>query len=258
MPTVYRRMHHDELDGPSWDGSRREAKLRILICSTPRSGSYLLCRQMINAGLGLPTEYLRPVTRTALSRRWSIPPGDDAAYFDEVEARRTGANGVFAAKVQWGQFERHPGLRERWLDRADLVVFLYRHDLVAQAVSWQLSLATGLWSFDDTRGPTMPGVTLEPSELTLRLAATLREHNRAWNAQIVASRRPALALRYETYVGAQSGLLQQLARRIGLRDDEWTMPPPEARDNRLPATIEEARSRLLAHARKAAADLASA
>ena len=245
-------MHHDDLDGPSWDGPRRDARRRILICSTPRSGSYLLCRQMINAGLGLPTEYLRHATRTALSERRAIEAGDDAAYFDEVEARRTSGIGVFAAKVQWGHYQRHRGLRERWLDRADLIVFLYRHDLIAQAVSWQVSLATGLWSFDDTPGPRAADVTLEPSEFTLRLAAILREHNRAWNALIVESGRPALAVRYETYVGAQADLLRELARRVGLGDGDWTVPPAEERDNRLPAEVEEARVRLRAHARNAA------
>src|SRR5215471_9792875 len=34
---------------------------KILIYSTPRSGSYLLCRHMINAGLGIPHEYFNPI-----------------------------------------------------------------------------------------------------------------------------------------------------------------------------------------------------
>ena len=66
--TVYRRMHHDEIDGREWDlPPRAEPPAhRVAICSTPRSGSYLLCRQMINAGIGLPHEYFRRRT----SRRW--------------------------------------------------------------------------------------------------------------------------------------------------------------------------------------------
>ena len=66
------------------------------------------------------------------------------------------------------------------------------------------------------------------------------------------SGRPALAVRYETYVGAQADLLRELARRVGLGDGDWTVPPAEERDNRLPAEVEEARVRLLAHARNAA------
>jgi len=79
-------MHHDELDLSAWDRPRRAdaPTRRLVICSTPRSGSYLLCRQMINAGLGLPTEYFRERTVECLGARWGVAPGDDDAYLDEL------------------------------------------------------------------------------------------------------------------------------------------------------------------------------
>ena len=108
-------MHHDELDRSEWDRPRRAdpPSRRLVICSTARSGSYLLCRQMINAGLGLPTEYFRERTVGRLRARWGLAPGDDDAYIDELEARRTTDNGVFAAKIQGPQFAAHPRVRER-------------------------------------------------------------------------------------------------------------------------------------------------
>jgi len=132
-------MHHDELDRSEWDRPRRAdaPARRLVICSTPRSGSYLLCRQMINAGLGLPTEYFRERTVGRLRARWGLAPGDDDAYVDELEARRTTDNGVFAAKIQGHQLAAHPRVRERLLERADVLVLLYRRDLLAQAVSWR-------------------------------------------------------------------------------------------------------------------------
>ncbi|HQU51097.1 MAG TPA: Stf0 family sulfotransferase [Casimicrobiaceae bacterium] len=246
-------MHHDELDRAEWDRPRPDGPVRrVLICSTPRSGSYLLCRQMINAGLGLPTEYLRKQTRTTLRTRWGTGVPGDLGYLDAVEEHRTTGNGVFGAKLQWRQCEQHPVTRERWLARADLVVFLVRDDLAAQAVSWQISLATGLWSFDHTRGPTESQVSLESSDVTLRLAGMLRQQNENWAALLAGLGRPVLAVHYERYVAAQGELLAEIAARLGLRPDEWTMPPPEGRDNRLPAEVEEARVRLLAHVRGAA------
>ncbi|GMU70743.1 MAG: hypothetical protein HS109_05615 [Burkholderiales bacterium] len=250
----YRRMHHDELDRPEWDRPRPQRPVRrVVICSTPRSGSYLLCRQMVNAGLGIPTEYLRAQTRTALRTRWRDGAPGDAGYLDAVEEHRTTGNGVFAAKLQWRQCEQHPASRERWLARADLLVFLLRDDLAAQAVSWQVSLATGLWSFDDTRGPTESQVSLEPSSITHRLARMLRQQNERWSALLSELGRPVLVVRYETYVRAQGELLRDIASRLGLRPDEWSMPPPEGRDNRLPADVEEARARLLDYVRGGAA-----
>jgi LPS sulfotransferase NodH len=251
-PMNYRRMHHDEIDAAAWDRPPRDAPPlgRVIICSTPRSGSYLLCRQMINAALGLPTEYFRPQTTAALGARWGVPAGDDGGYVDALESRRTTGNGLFAAKVQWQHQELHACVRERWLERADLLVFLYRSDLVAQAVSWQVSLATGLWSFDATPGPRMEGVTLERSDLTLGLARELRRQNLAWEGLLASLGRRVLKVPYETFVENQGALVSRLAADLAIPAGAWTLPPPEPRESRLPGEVEAARARLLAAARK--------
>ncbi|CAG0992631.1 hypothetical protein BURK1_02353 [Burkholderiales bacterium] len=246
-------MHHDEIDRPEWDQPRRPAPpdRRVAICTTPRSGSYLLCRQMIHAGLGLPAEYFRDWSIRPLAARWGAAAGDDDAYIDELEARRTSANGVFAAKVQWHHLKAHPRVRERLLARADLVVFLYRRDVVAQAVSWQVSLATGFWSFDATPGPKAPDASLDDPGLTLGLANELARQNRAWQELLRTLGRKVLAVPYESYVTGQSELLSRIAADLALPDGAWTLPPSEPRDGRLPDDVEAARARLLAQARAA-------
>ncbi len=253
-------MHHDELDLPEWDRPARAGgpSRRIVICSTPRSGSYLLCRQMINAGLGLPTEYFRERTVRILGERYGVARGDDDAYVDALEAHRTTANGVFAAKVQWQQLKAHPRVRERLLERADLLLFLYRQDLLAQAVSWQVSLATGFWSFDATPGPRAPDVDLANPRQTLALAAELRRENDAWTALLRELGRKLLVVPYEAFVKEQAMLLRRIASDLEVPADGWTPPPPEGRDNRLPDDIDAARTRLLAAAREAAATAAKA
>lgn len=247
-------MHHDELDLPEWDRPRRaEAPARrLVICSTPRSGSYLLCRQMINAGIGLPSEYFRERTLTQLADRWRVAPGDDAAYIDELEARRTTANGVFAAKLQGHQLEAHPLARARLLERADVLLLLYRRDLLAQAVSWQISLATGYWSFDTTPGPSAPNVDLADTGQAMRLAAELYRENQAWGEMLPKLGGKLLMVPYESFVADQGALLRQIAGELALPADGWSLPPAERRDSRLPDDIEAARARLLAQLRAAA------
>lgn len=246
-------MHHDEIDRRQWDRPPRASapERRVVICSTPRSGSYLLCRQMINAGLGLPAEYFRARTVARLAERWGVPPGDLSAYIDALEAHRTTANGIFAAKIQWYQLTQHPVARERLVERADLVVYLYRRDVVAQAVSWQVSLATGFWSFDATPGPRAKDVALDRVDQTLRLANDLVAQNRAWEALLARFPRPVLRVPYETYVREQSGLLRQMAADLALPSDAWDLPPPERHDTRLPDDVEAAREHLLVQARAA-------
>jgi len=249
----YERMHHDAIDLPAWDRPRRDAppEHRIVVCSSPRSGSYLLCRQMINAGLGIPHEYFRARTIAPLAARFGVDPKDDAAYIDALEARRTTANGVFAAKLQWWQLTEHPLARERLLERADLIIFLYRRDVIAQAVSWQVSLATGYWSFDTTPGPRVADVSLDDPELTLKLMRNLVAENRAWEGLLAKLGRRMLAVPYESFAREQSAFLRQLAADCALPPGTWSLPLPEGRDTRLPSAVETARERLLTQARAA-------
>ncbi len=247
-------MHHDELDRSEWDRPRRAdpPSRRLVICSTARSGSYLLCRQMINARLGLPTEYFHERTIERLGTRWGVAPGDDDAYIDELEARRTTDNGVFAAKIQGPQFAAHPRVRERLLERADVLVLLYRRDLLAQAVSWQVSLATGYWSFDATQGPRDPNANVTDAGQSLRLAALLHRQNRAWAELLGELRRKVLSVPYEAFVKDQGALLRKLAGDLAIPEGSWSLPPPEGRESGLPEDVETARGRLLALARDAA------
>lgn len=254
-PAPYARMHHDRLDDPEWDRPPvgAEPRRRVIVCSTPRSGSYLLCRQMINAGIGLPTEYLRSRTIETLSRRYGVAAGDDARYLAELESRRTTGNGVFAAKVQWQQFSAHPAVREPWFARADLLIQLRRADTIAQAVSWQVSLATGYWSFDRAPGPRAEDATLADVDQVLDLVRTIGAQNAAWRRVLGGLKRRAIDVLYEDYVRDQSGFLRLVARELGLAADQWREPPPEPRDNRLPDEVEDARAWLLTQARARAA-----
>ena len=50
MRYTEQQVTNELLDQPALSGKPR----KLFICCTPRSGSYLLCRYMINAGLGVP------------------------------------------------------------------------------------------------------------------------------------------------------------------------------------------------------------
>src|SRR3974390_1066221 len=56
------------LDQPEF----KEPPKKVFICSTPRSGSYLLCRHMINAGLGVPHEYFNPIVMRQIAPRLGL------------------------------------------------------------------------------------------------------------------------------------------------------------------------------------------
>jgi LPS sulfotransferase NodH len=105
-----------------------------LICTTPRSGSTLLCEALTNTGIaGRPEEFFQIREETGTTRRpleyfegidtteiaailgestgldnplMNPVPGEGYAnYLTRIIQQRTTPNGVFGAKVMWGYFE---------------------------------------------------------------------------------------------------------------------------------------------------------
>src|SRR5438105_11293438 len=104
-----------------------------LICTTPRSGSTLLCEALTNTGIaGQPEEFFQVRKETGVTRRPleyfegrdtteiaailgensgveyllmnPIPGESYAVYLARTMQQRTTPNGVFGAKVMWGYF----------------------------------------------------------------------------------------------------------------------------------------------------------
>ena len=147
------------LDQPESAGQPK----KIFICSTPRSGSYLLCRYMINAGLGVPHEYFNPIVMLQMAPRlglesdirgltWWPDSWKDRLLFRRRRGRaaelaflgkylgflmaRRCQGGVFAAKVHFRDFRRtlNNSVGDALLENT-LFIQLYREDILKQAVS---------------------------------------------------------------------------------------------------------------------------
>jgi LPS sulfotransferase NodH len=148
-----------QVNGAEFDQRPSPLKTKILICSTPRSGSYLLCRAMIQNGIGVPHEYFNGGNASIMSSRWGIGTvatpeleRDGAprrAYIAALLEHRT-VNGIFAAKIQGGQFAQYFKNAPSDLFENARFIFLYRADLLAQAISFHVSLLTGRWGIDNT------------------------------------------------------------------------------------------------------------
>lgn len=135
-----------------------------LVCGTPRSGTSLLCGLLAGTGLaGRPEEYFWRDDEPSWSRRWGVEGFAD--YLRAAIAQGTTPNGVFGAKVMFGYLPDllgklaalpgNQGPAERvLLERAFpnlRFVWVWREDVVAQAVSWSKAIQTGVWYQQDTR-----------------------------------------------------------------------------------------------------------
>src|SRR5258707_11620961 len=69
-----------------------------LVCSTPRSGSTLLCDALAKTGLaGNPGEFFDPKYTEIFSRKYSILRREE--YLKSIMEHCTSPNGVFGAKI---------------------------------------------------------------------------------------------------------------------------------------------------------------
>ncbi|HVY14530.1 MAG TPA: Stf0 family sulfotransferase [Rhodopila sp.] len=230
----------DLLDQPDFLGKPK----KVFICSTPRSGSYLLCRYMINAGLGVPHEYFNPVViqqivprlgfaRNAKDLKWSPRGRRDRLglrrgereqerdflqqYIEFLTTRRCQA-GVLAAKIHYRDFARVLDNQVgQELLAGGLFVFLYREDMLKQAVSEHFAQLTGQWGIDDA-------VTTAPKEnpnffdyeAIDHALLDLSEQERGWRVYMARHGITPMSISYEKLCQDPFAFVEAIACRLGI------------------------------------------
>lgn len=121
----------------------------LVIYSTPRSGSTMLCDLVDRTGLCTPHEYFQPYQyRPAMSDRWGVEADDDAGYVAALCRYRTGQSGWLGINLHghhldgWSKARTHLPASIT----AETHVFVSRRDKIAQAVSYFIAAEGGAWS----------------------------------------------------------------------------------------------------------------
>ncbi len=233
----------EQLDQPEFTGK----PVKIFICSTPRSGSYMLCRYMINAGLGVPHEYFNPVIMREIAPRlglgesieglrWRCRSLRDRLPFGKADRiaeisflqkyvaalvpRRCRA-GIFAAKIHFDQYIKvldNP-VGRKFLD-GGLFIYLFREDLLKQAVSRNYAYVTGRWGIDDTvtTKPAAPAELLKVAGIDRELE-TLADEDRGWRLFMARNGLSPMSISYERLCDDPPQFITAIARRIGIDPD---------------------------------------
>lgn len=234
------------LDQPEFTGE----PAKIFICSTPRSGSYMLCRYMINAGLGVPHEYFNPVIMREIAPRLGLAKDSEGLkwrsrglrdrlpfgkpdrtaeinfltkYIAQLVPKRC-QRGIFAAKIHFEEFisvlDNPVGLK---LLDGGLFIHIFREDLLKQAISRNFAFATGRWGIDDT-------VTTAPLAATDVLSAPrvdrelkgLADEDRGWRVFLATNGLSPMTISYETFCEDPPRFIAAIARRLAIDPD--TLP----------------------------------
>jgi LPS sulfotransferase NodH len=200
--------------------------LSYLVCSIPRSGSTLLCDLLMSTGVaGHPIEYFHPSRMEGLWREWEVDSIDD--YVGRLLAERTGANGVFGAKVHWGQYNPAFGDRDpRELFPSLRLVSIRRVDRLRQAISWVRALQSEEWR---ARGgaPAEERATFDAEEIRRKLTR-IENDEAGWSGLFERHGIAPLEVTYEQLVEHREETAAAVADHLGLELlDGFRFGPPK-------------------------------
>jgi LPS sulfotransferase NodH len=185
------------------------------ICTTPRSGSYLLAQSLESTGIaGRPEEYFD--ARFEAEWRAQLKVESDSDYFEKIKTRGRSANEVFGAKVLQFQCEnlatriRAVKSVDDPLDPAVLseffgplkFIWLRREDGTAQAISWLRAIQSQEWYrfVGETDSPRDDSKLKFDALEIADLKAKLRSYNDGWRAYFERWKIPVLEIVYEDFV----------------------------------------------------------
>jgi trehalose 2-sulfotransferase len=246
--------------------------IAYLVCATPRSGSTLLCEALKATGVaGRPEEYFEAVPTTGVRRdprdylaglddphALALVSGDRpdehppysslrdvTRYADHLARVRewgTTPNGVFGAKIMWGQLADLAVLAAedracRGLSYADLLARLFddpryvwvrRRDSVRQAVSLWRAMQTQFWRAELEPPVARPGGP-EPrySFPALRhLTRLLCDQDAAWERFFATLPTPPLVLTYEELSADLARAVRRTLAHLGVPPPAGPLPAP--------------------------------
>lgn len=190
-----------------------------IICTTPRSGSYLLCDGLGSTSLaGRPREWFNPRGEESRRSRWGLDKSTHAtyaAYLDQVRARSTTRNGISGIKLHFYQFvELAKKLASvkgfEGLSTAELMakafpnlkyLWLTRRDKSRQAISYLLASKTNDWGIIEGAKSSKSKDTIDESDFEpqalARLEETFAQNDAAWHSYFESNNIAALTVYYE-------------------------------------------------------------
>ena len=163
-----------------------------VICSTPRTGSTLLCELLASTGVaGNPHSYFRSQDIDRWASEWGLQQGwRFDSYIDAVRRFTATPNGVLGLRIMWGTLDEVLyELRSLRNDESDLTVLeaafgslryihLSREDVVGQAISLFRAEESNYWH---STQPGLPrrSVQYDYDEIAKRVES-LEKDDRAW------------------------------------------------------------------------------
>lgn len=200
----YPEQFSEDLDLAPPDGEVRT----YLIASTPRSGSHLLGHALKEAGsFGVPLEYIHHKNFKLWAQRFRTKGA--SATMAEIMRHRTGSTGWFGLKAHWNQlslFRKRHGLEP--LGDIRSIFWIYRRDLLGQAISFAIAEQTGQWI---SGAPKLKEPEYDQAAI-VKGAIKLRDQNTSWERFISSHSAKVVRVAYEDLINPElrPGLINEM------------------------------------------------
>jgi LPS sulfotransferase NodH len=213
-----------------------------IICTNPRSGSWLLTDGLASTGLaGNPREWFNTLQEQQHGARWRMEHAADLSYAAYLRLARTESvtrNGVAGVKLHYYQFAQLPKKTEvieglRGLSSADLLsrlfpgakyIWLTRRDKARQAISFVLASRTDeWWAYDGATPEKREGSTENPEfdpHAIARMERYLVQADARWQAFFHENRIEPLVIYYEDLASDYAGTILSILKWLGTPDVE--------------------------------------
>jgi LPS sulfotransferase NodH len=202
---------------------RGPPSLCYVVCSTPRSGSSLLCELLCNCGLaGAPTEFFDGQQMGEFMQVWGVDGFE--AYIGELLRRKTGPNGVFGFKLHHDQLSPQLAALDWDATFPDLrYIYITRRDRIRQAVSFSKAIQSGQWASQHDHNGREPRFDLEELRSCLR---NIELQERRWEEHFARHGIEPLRVVYEDLVPRQEATLRESLRFLDLDLPTGARVPP--------------------------------
>ena len=228
---------------PQWDLSSTPLKSTYLVCTTPRTGSNLLCFSLAKQGIGIPIEYLNLLgngsTQEFYTRITNCDFKSDVAngvstteicskYIPQVIKHRTTANGVFGMKIFAHHFTNLykdgnlSGL-SALLGCKPKIINLVRENLIDLTVSYIMAQTNQQWHSNMT-GSTIRN-TIYNFDTFFDTMKDLNEIQHKWNAIFRWQDYDVLRITYKELSQQYTDTLKLVNEHLGFTDLEIPTPP---------------------------------
>ena len=195
--------------------AKQPATRGYAICTSPRSGSNLLCQYLASTGvLGYPLEYFNAVGRRLLG--YPDFPDTPERQIDWILSTGATPNGIFGLKILPVQFDK-VATSIRWTQLLPNVQFvlLERRDRLGQAISAHRAEQTQQWRASLAA---QREATYDSGQIYERLVALARDYAR-WSVYFARNGIAPTVIVYEDLVADPQRAVDQVARLFGLEGE---------------------------------------